>query len=320
VRDASEVRDLNRKQRNKMSVVKEGLEVSDVILQEGVHTFEHINDAVAEPVVYMMDRYGVGDLYASICAMEYAINKGARIINCSWGWYGDSSAIMGRLIRNHVPDVIWVASAGNDGYDNMVHPHYPSNYRYPNVLAVASAAPTGMLSWFSNFNPFYVDLATYGENITSTYLNNTCKTKSGTSFSNARATAMVTAQFCKNGFTTAGVLNVLKARATAMPTMPGMTVTGGIINPKSCQSPAAAREASDNDPEIIKTFAGKGTFMVYPNPATTILNVSWLGNEVPEASAQLHVLNSMGQLVLIQPFSDAIDISAPIKLPPKNAV
>jgi len=63
VRDASEVRDLNRKQRNKMSVVKEGLEVSDVILQEGVHTFEHINDAVAEPVVYMMDRYVVGGFY-----------------------------------------------------------------------------------------------------------------------------------------------------------------------------------------------------------------------------------------------------------------
>jgi glutamate--cysteine ligase len=63
VRDASEVKDLNRKQRNKMSVVKEGLEVSDVILQEGVHTFEHINDAVAEPVVYMMDRYVIGGFY-----------------------------------------------------------------------------------------------------------------------------------------------------------------------------------------------------------------------------------------------------------------
>ncbi len=63
VRDSSEVRDLNRKQRNKMSVVKEGLEVSDVILQEGVHTFEHINDAVAEPVVYMIDRYVVGGFY-----------------------------------------------------------------------------------------------------------------------------------------------------------------------------------------------------------------------------------------------------------------
>src|SRR4029078_12936107 len=63
VRDASEVKDLNRKQRNKMSVVKEGLEVSDVIIQEGVLTNERINDAVAEPVVYMMDRYVVGGFY-----------------------------------------------------------------------------------------------------------------------------------------------------------------------------------------------------------------------------------------------------------------
>ena len=63
VRDASEVVDLNRKQRNKMSVIKEGMEVSDVIIQEGVHTFEHINDAVAEPVVYMVDRYVVGGFY-----------------------------------------------------------------------------------------------------------------------------------------------------------------------------------------------------------------------------------------------------------------
>ena len=63
VRDASEVKDLNRKQRNKMAVIKEGLEVNDVIIQEGVHTFEQINDAVAEPVVYMMDRYVVGGFY-----------------------------------------------------------------------------------------------------------------------------------------------------------------------------------------------------------------------------------------------------------------
>lgn len=63
VRDASEVIGLNRKQRNKMSKVKEGLEVSDVIIQEGVHTFENIEQAVAEPVVYMIDRYVVGGFY-----------------------------------------------------------------------------------------------------------------------------------------------------------------------------------------------------------------------------------------------------------------
>ncbi|MEK0434888.1 MAG: glutamate--cysteine ligase [Pseudomonadota bacterium] len=63
VRDASEVKDLNRKQRNKMAVIKEGLEVSDVIVQEGVHSFEHINESVAEPVVYMIDRYVIGGFY-----------------------------------------------------------------------------------------------------------------------------------------------------------------------------------------------------------------------------------------------------------------
>ena len=63
VRDAAEVTGLNRKQRNKMAVVKEGLEVNAVIVQEGVPTFESIHDAIAEPVVYMIDRFVVGGFY-----------------------------------------------------------------------------------------------------------------------------------------------------------------------------------------------------------------------------------------------------------------
>jgi glutamate--cysteine ligase len=63
VRDAAEVRDLNRKQRNKMAVVKEGLAVHDVIIQEGVHTVERIEEKAAEPVVYMLDHYVIGGFY-----------------------------------------------------------------------------------------------------------------------------------------------------------------------------------------------------------------------------------------------------------------
>jgi len=63
VKDASEVRNLNRKQRNKMGVIKEGLLVSEVLVQEGVYTFESINEAVAEPVVYMIDHFVVGGFY-----------------------------------------------------------------------------------------------------------------------------------------------------------------------------------------------------------------------------------------------------------------
>ena len=63
VRDAAEVRDLNRRQRNKMAVVKEGLAVTEVIIQEGVHTVERIEHKAAEPVVYMIDRHVIGGFY-----------------------------------------------------------------------------------------------------------------------------------------------------------------------------------------------------------------------------------------------------------------
>jgi glutamate--cysteine ligase len=63
VREVKDLDALNRRTRNKMSVIKDGQEVSEVIIQEGVLTHEHINDAVAEPVVYMMDRYVVGGFY-----------------------------------------------------------------------------------------------------------------------------------------------------------------------------------------------------------------------------------------------------------------
>ncbi|MES2424895.1 MAG: glutamate--cysteine ligase [Pseudomonadota bacterium] len=63
VRDVKELEGLNRKTKNKMAVIKDGQTVNEVIIQEGVLTNERMNDAVAEPVVYMMDRYVVGGFY-----------------------------------------------------------------------------------------------------------------------------------------------------------------------------------------------------------------------------------------------------------------
>jgi glutamate--cysteine ligase len=63
VKSPDDVRDLNRKQRNKMAVVKEGMEVNEVFIQEGVYTFESLHEAVAEPVIYMIDHYVVGGFY-----------------------------------------------------------------------------------------------------------------------------------------------------------------------------------------------------------------------------------------------------------------
>jgi glutamate--cysteine ligase len=63
VHDVKDLAALNRKTRNKMSATKDGRPLSEVIIQEGVLTNERVNDAVAEPVVYLMDRYVVGGFY-----------------------------------------------------------------------------------------------------------------------------------------------------------------------------------------------------------------------------------------------------------------
>jgi len=64
VRDAKDLDALvGRKPRGKSAIVKDGQAVHDIIIQEGVLTRERVHEAVAEPVVYMMDRYVVGGFY-----------------------------------------------------------------------------------------------------------------------------------------------------------------------------------------------------------------------------------------------------------------
>jgi glutamate--cysteine ligase len=65
VRSAEHIRALNRKQRTRMAATKGGRSVTQVILQEGVYTFEACGaeSAPAEPVVYTIDRHVVGGFY-----------------------------------------------------------------------------------------------------------------------------------------------------------------------------------------------------------------------------------------------------------------
>lgn len=63
LRDAKELETLSARARQHMALAHDGAPVSEVMIQEGVPTFERINDAVAEPVVCMIDRYVVGGYY-----------------------------------------------------------------------------------------------------------------------------------------------------------------------------------------------------------------------------------------------------------------
>jgi glutamate--cysteine ligase len=63
VRDAKDIETMDRKARERMSRSREGELHTEFVVQEGVLTYERVHDSVAEPVVYMMDRYVVGGFY-----------------------------------------------------------------------------------------------------------------------------------------------------------------------------------------------------------------------------------------------------------------
>ena len=62
VRDAKDLDDA-KQLRQRMGLAKDGDAITEVIIQEGVPSYERVHSAVAEPVVCMVDRYVVGGFY-----------------------------------------------------------------------------------------------------------------------------------------------------------------------------------------------------------------------------------------------------------------
>ena len=63
LRDAKDLDALQQQVRSLSGSAAEGQRLPDLLIQEGVPSCERLNDAVAEPVVFMMDRYVVGGFY-----------------------------------------------------------------------------------------------------------------------------------------------------------------------------------------------------------------------------------------------------------------
>lgn len=63
VRGGEELFEINKKIRNKMNVIKEGVHNTEVIIQEGIPTIDRIEGGPAEPMVYLMNGIAVGGAF-----------------------------------------------------------------------------------------------------------------------------------------------------------------------------------------------------------------------------------------------------------------
>ena len=148
------------------------------------------------------DSLGIGTLFSTTCGVYYTVQIGAKVINCSWGYYAQDEAYAS-ILRDAVlyansKNALVVAAVGNDSIlIQSPDVHFPSSYTLPNVVAVACInTPHAALSVFSNYSLVFVDIASPGENISSNRICGSTVVKSSTSMSALVVSAVVAWKYC----------------------------------------------------------------------------------------------------------------------------
>lgn len=196
---------------------------------------------------------GSGDTADAIRAIIYAADLGAHVLSNSWGGGGFSSALEDAIKYANERNVLFVAAAGNDGGNNDMVPHYPSNYEVPNVVAVAASDHDDQRALWgsggggggdcgigcnsviaatpgSNYGPNTVDIAAPGKNILST-VPGSYSSLSGTSMATPHVAGAAALVLSKNSGMTASALKAkLMNSVDKLPAFENVIASGGRLN------------------------------------------------------------------------------------------
>ncbi|MGJ9458131.1 S8 family serine peptidase [Oceanobacillus sp. CF4.6] len=127
--------------------------------------------------IKVADQNGIVSLYEAVSGIYYAIERGADVINMSFGGYQYSSVQEEAIWAASNHGIVLVASAGNDGLGSAL---YPASY--DPVINVAASDKNDQPTYFSNYGGF-IDITAPGENILSANYLGGYNFGDGTSFS-----------------------------------------------------------------------------------------------------------------------------------------
>ena len=167
-------------------------------------------------------------------ALDFAGDRGARIVNASLGGEGEAPLIED-AIQDH-PNTLFVIAAGNGGDDgigddNDVTPTYPCDLGEPNIICVGASDNKDERAEFSNYSDVSVDLFAPGDWIVSTYNNGGYVFLSGTSMAAPHvAGAAALALEANPGLDVAQLKAALMNTAEPKPELSGLSVTGARLN------------------------------------------------------------------------------------------
>ena len=192
-----------------------------------------------------LDDFGFGSTSDAIDALDYLTmmktTKGVNVVasNNSWGGGGFSQGLQDAIQRSNDAGVLFIAAAGNDGFDNDAFANYPSNYPLDGIIAVAASDPEDKLVepgsfggvFNSSFGATTVDLAAPGVQILSTTPGNTYSFFQGTSMATPHVTGAVAVLAAVNPTASIAALKgAILAGVDLSPALNGVVLTGGRLN------------------------------------------------------------------------------------------
>jgi thermitase len=183
-----------------------------------------------------LGRGGFGSTKDAIEAINYAIDRkqkgvNVRVISASWGSTAYSRALEDAIRAAGEQGILFVAAAGNDAGNNDRRPHYPSNYKLPNVISVAALDRADNLASFSNYGPETVHIAAPGKDILSTWLKDGFREASGTSMATPQVSGVAALILANEPNLSVEKLRdrILKS-VDKIDSLNGKIVTGGRLN------------------------------------------------------------------------------------------
>ncbi|HYY58406.1 MAG TPA: S8 family peptidase, partial [Pyrinomonadaceae bacterium] len=179
----------------------------------------------------VLDNTGTGDIATAVEAIDYAIERGAHVINCSWGTNEESLILRDAIERAGRSGVVVVCSAGNSGRDIETAPYYPASFGLPNLVAVASTDGFDRIASFSNHGATHVTVAAPGTDILTTQMGGGYRVVSGTSISAPMVSGVAgLIKTVRPWLSANGTAAAIKDGARRVAELSGQTSTGGIVS------------------------------------------------------------------------------------------
>lgn len=195
-----------------------------------------VNWQVGLMVVRGLNKDGgnAADLAAGI---QFAADNGARVINASWGGSGESQAIREAIEYAREKGVLFVAAAGNGGWDQIGDdndhddPMYPASYPIDNIVSVAASDHNDQLTAFSNFGIKSVHVMAPGWSILSTLPWGRYAVDSGTSMAAPQVSGAAALLLSHEPMLTyAELKNRILHSVDVQPSAQGKVMSGGRLN------------------------------------------------------------------------------------------